>query len=392
MTVTEKINASGLAPVTVTVPRYTPAEPTVLAKKREAARKALAKLQPPSDKKYTNWLRRDLAERFEGKAIGGIAPRLTLNGANVVGLDRATEYFQGKALPADHHYFAALSGALFKEGVAIIVPRNTKAEITADFSVESGKLNAYRTVIIVEAGARAQFFERLGGTVAKETIFASGTEVYLEEGAQLAFHSLQDLPESVTHLAAYRSHQARDSKLDWLIGSFGANFSQVHVESGLAGEGAESNIHGTYYGSGDQHFEQQLVANHLVGKTTSNTYARGIVSEQSKAVYRGMIKIQLGAHGSSADQNGHAMLLGSDAHIDAIPGLEIDADDVTAGHGATVGQIDEEQLFYLMSRGLSREQATQLIIKGFFEDLFRHIPVDTTRELFWKAVADRMSG
>lgn len=407
-TVEAPVNASGLAPVQVTVPRFTPAEPAAFAKKRAAAREALDRLQPPSDKKYTNWLRRGIAERFAGKAVASSEPSFTIDQADYdTGLktiaiplakavadwpDNVAGYLLGDALPADAHYFSALSGALYADGAAIVIPPNTKAEVTVELPAEPGKLNAFRTVVVAGENSEATIFERtagypqIGTDLQGQSLVVTGAEVYLGPNARLNYYALQDWPESVTHLAAYRSHQERDSRLDWLVGSFGANFSQVHVESGLAGAGASSNIRGTYFGTGERHYEQQLVANHLVGRTDSNTYARGVAAEQSRAVYRGMIKIQKGAHGSSADQNGHAMLLGSDAHVDAIPGLEIDADDVTAGHGATVGQIDPEQLFYLMARGLPETQARRTIIRGFFEDLFGKIKSPSARAEFQRAV------
>lgn len=402
-TVEAPINASGLAPVQVTVPRFTPVETVIFAKKRAAARKALETLQPPSDKKYTNWLRRNIAERFEGKAVASPAPKLLVkseNAANVIALPLAqairqqpalvAEHLLGDALPASEHYFSALSGALYSDGAFVQVPADTKAEVTIELPAESGKLNAFRIVIVAEKNAEVTIFEKSTCKPRAQTIVTTGTEVYAGPNVTVNYYALQDWPETVTHLAAYRSHQQRDSKLDWLIGSFGGSFSQVLVESGLAGEGASSNIRGTYFGTGEHHYEQQLVANHLAGHTDSNTYARGVAAETSRAVYRGMIKIQPGAHGSSADQNGHAMLLGNDAHVDAIPGLEIDADDVVAGHGATVGQIDPEQLFYLMARGLPEIEARQTIIRGFFEDLFAKIESDSTREAFQRVVETRL--
>lgn len=420
----EKPNASGLAPVTISVPKFTPVEPPAFRKKRQAAQAALRKLQPPSDKKYTNWLRRDLADRFEGKDVASPEPSFEIAQADyetstktiAIPLKKAIAdwpenvggYLLGEALPADAHWFSALSGALYSDGAAVVIPPNVKAEITIELPADLGKLNVFRIVVVAGEGSEATIFEktspmssrRTSGSIAKDsgvrrndsngTIVATGTEVYAGPNAAVNYYALQEWPDSVTHLAAYRSHQQRDSRLEWLIGSFGGRFSQVWTESGMAEEGASTNVLGTYFGDGERHVEQSLIANHLVGKTESDTYARGVVAEQARAVYRGMIKIQRGAHGSTADQNGHAMLLGNDAHADAIPGLEIDADDVTAGHGATVGQVDDEQLFYLMARGLSEASARKLIIRGFFEDLFRRIDSDKVRTQFQRAVEAKL--
>ena len=406
MTKTAEVNASGLAPVTVAVPRFTPAEPAAFAKKRAAAQQALAVLQPPSDKKYTNWLRREIAPRFDGKALASPEPSFEIRqadfetGTKTVAVplrkaiadwgDKLEGYLQGEALPADLHWFSALSGALYADGAAVFVPPGVQAEVAIKLPAESGALNAFRIVVVAGENAEVSIFERSDGAPKNETIVATGTEVYAQPNANVNYYALQEWPDAVTHLAAYRSHQERDSQLDWLIGTFGAGFSQTWTESGLAAEGASSNVLGTYFGSRERHIEQSLVANPEDGHTESDTYARGVVADTARAVYRGMIKIQRGAHGSSADQNGHAMLLGNDAHADAIPGLEIDADDVTAGHGATVGQVDDEQLFYLMARGLSEPAARRLIIRGFFEDLFRRIHSNTARAEFQRAVEERL--
>jgi FeS assembly protein SufD len=391
-----------------TIPQYTPAEPVAFARKRHAAAAAVDSMMPPSDKKYTNWIRQKVSERFADKAIGTVTPTFEIRQADFdTGLktiaiplskaitdwpEQVEPYLMGEALGPEEHYFSAIAGALYAEGAVIVVPKGTTAEIDLTYQLENGKLNAARTVIIVNEGATAEIFERSAATGLKQpTVFAHGVEVYVQKNARLKYSALQDWPETVTQLAAYRGRVDQDSRLDWLIGSFGGDFSQLRVESALAAAGAESDVHAIYYGDGSRHFDQELIANHLVGDTTSDTYARGVVGESAKAVYRGMIKIQRGAHGSAADQNGHAMLLANTAHADAIPGLEIDADDVTAGHGATVGQVDDEQLFYLMARGIPEEPARQMIIRGFFERLLGKVSSESTRDAFWKVI-ERKTG
>lgn len=384
------------------LPEYRRAELPPYRKKRAAAHKALQVLDLPSDKKYTNWERLQLAGKFEGKDIGGVDPVFSIDQADyetgiktiAIPLAKAvkdwpehvTPYLQ-KALPETFHYYSALSAAYYRTGAVVVVPPDTEAHIVADYSLEAGKLNAYRTIVVVGAGARATFTEKTSGALlASETLLAHGVEVYVNANAKFDYYALQQWPAGVTSFSAYRALLERDSAMDWLIGSFGASLSHLHVESGLNGEGAESNVRAVYYGNNDQHFDQQLVASHLVGHTTSDTYARGIVDDTARAVYRGMIQIHPGAHGSSADQNGHAMLLKNTARVDSIPGLEIDADDVTAGHGATIGEVDEEQLFYLMARGIAEHEARDLIIHGFFEDLFKRVSRKEVREQFWSAV------
>ena len=176
-------------------------------------------------------------------------------------------YLQGESLPADAHWFSALSGALYADGAAVFVPPQVKAEVTIELPAVSGTLNAFRIVVVAGEGSEVSIFEKTSGVPKAETIVATGTEVYAGPNANVNYYALQEWPETVTHLAAYRSHQERDSRLDWLIGTFGAGFSQVWTESGLAAEGASSNVLGTYFGDGDRHIEQSLIANHEVGNT-----------------------------------------------------------------------------------------------------------------------------
>lgn len=389
----------------IAVPHYQPAEPSVFAAKRADAREALAKLTIPTDKKYTNWERLKLAERFADKDIGGVPPELTIDQPDyetglktiAIPLNKAIKdwpehvepYLSGKALPPEQSYMAAYSAATYTDGAVVVIPDNCKVDVTALFAAEPGKLNGHRTIIIVGENAEATFTEQTAShqtEKATDTIVTHGVEVYVRPNARFAYYSLQEWPTDVSYWPVYRALVERDASMDWLIGSFGSKLTQLHVESGLNGAGAETNVHAAYYGNADQHFDQQLVANHVVGHTSSDTYARGVVDDTARAVYRGLIQIQKGAHKSSADQNGHAMLMTNDSRADAIPGLEIDADDVTAGHGATIGKVDEEQLFYLMARGLSREQAVEMLIRGFFEDLFKRIKRENVRERFWAAV------
>lgn len=385
----------------IKLPAYKPVESKEFAAKREAAFRALAKLEVPSDKKYTSWDRYKLLERIAGLEIGGVDPTFELDQTeNEEGLrafalplskaiadwpEKAIEFMQA-ALPADDHYFSALSAAYYRTGAVIVVPAGVKADITTHFTAESGKLNAYRTILIVNPRAEVNYTEELGGNLGDETAVAHGVEVYAMADAKVNFHSLQRWPETVLNFAAYRAKVDRNARLNWLQGMFGSGFTQMHVESQLVKEGAETKVQSVFYGNAKQHFDQTLLANHVVGHTTSDTYTRGVLTDQARGVYRGMIAIQRGAHGSSADQNGHAMLLADTAHADMIPGLEIDADDVTAGHGATVGQVDAEQLFYLMSRGLPEADAREMIIRGFFEDMFKSVPLELVKAKYWEAV------
>lgn len=406
----------------VVFPVFQPVEAPAYVAFRRNGREALDTLSPPTDKKYTNWDRLKIGERFAGKDIGSVPPTFTIDQSDydtgiktiAIPLKKAIKDWPdnvqphlGKALPPDSHYFAALSAAYYTDGAAIVVPPNTKANITATFSAESGKLNAYRTIILVGEAAEATYTEICEDAALKVeagpprdrasrrpglgTVVVHAVEAFAAPNSSLKFYGLQNWGTDVTNLAIYRAHQERDATVRWLLGQFGSGLTQLDLESTMLGEGAETSVHSTFYGTGTQHLDQRLVAHHAAQHTTSDTYTRGVVTDFAKQVYRGMIQIDPGAHGSSADQNGHVMLMANTAHADMIPGLEIDANDVVAGHGATVGQIDEEQLFYLRARGIPEVAARQMIIRGFYEALFRDVENVAIRERFWQAVQAKLA-
>lgn len=387
------------------LPVYQPAEPPALAAKRAAARAVLEATAVPSDKKYTNWERHQIVEKLTDQDLGHIAPEITISqtdydtGLKTIAIplsqalqewpDQVMPYL-GQALPPEHHYFGALSQALYGEGVVVLVPKNVSVDITAIMPAASGKLNAFRTIIVLQEGAQANYTEILKNSDAEadaaQTTVVHGLEAYVSANAKLNFYGLQHWSPETTYLGTYRGQVERDGTLDWLLGHFGSQFAQIHVESELRGEGASSNVHSIFYADDQQHLDQTLLANHALPHGTSDTYTRGIVADSARQIYRGMIAIKVGAHGSTADQNGHAMLMANTARADMIPGLEIDANDVVAGHGATVGQIDEEQLFYLQARGISEPIARDLVIRGYFETLLRKIPDTSIRDRFWAAI------
>ncbi len=392
------------------LPKYVPAEPKSIATKRRLARNIAPKLAIPSDKKYFSWERYGLADLLSSLPLAGDTPEIAFEADDcgtglkpiAIPLSKAIHDWPehvaasmlGDALPAEDHLFSALSGAFFRDGIVVVVPPRTKLRVETRFSAKTGALNVWRSLFIVGEGAVADIYDSTttASDMGEDSIALHGVEVYAHDESRVSYTAKQAWPESVINLAVYQAAIARDASLDWMIGTFGSGKSQIHVESKLIGEGAQSNVRSTFFGSSSQHFDFTLEANHVSGHATSETYARGVVDETARAVYRGMIKIQPGAHGTSADQNGHAMLLSDTAHADLIPGLEIDADDVTAGHGATVGQIDEQALFYLMSRGLPEEAAKSLIVEGFFTDLIQNIPSKSVRESFLSEITERLSG
>ena len=192
------------------------------------------------------------------------------------------------------------------------------------------------------------------------------------------------------HFGRHKAWLERDSELDWVIGGFGSKRGKVWIENDLAGPGATSRVTGAYFADGDQHLDYDTFQEHIAPSTESDFAFKGALRENASAVWRGMIRVEEHAQKTNAYQENRNLLLSHDARADSIPGLEIEANDVRCTHGATIGQIDKLQLFYLMSRGLSRVDAEQLIVRGFFQPILDRIDSDEVRETLAAELEARM--
>ena len=182
----------------------------------------------------------------------------------------------------------------------------------------------------------------------------------------------------------------RDAELDWVAGGFGSKKGKIRIQNDLNGPGATSRVTGAYFADGDQHLDYDTFQEHIAPSTESDFAFKGALREQATAVWRGMIRVEEGAQKTNAYQENRNLLLSNEAHADSIPGLEIMANDVRCTHGATLGRIDRDELFYLMARGLSRAEAERLIVRGFFQDVLDRIELEPVREALGEALEARI--
>src|SRR5204862_3329490 len=224
----------------------------------------------------------------------------------------------------------------------------------------------WRTLIVLEEGADAEVWERYRSADAEgEGLFNGVVELWVGPGASLRYVCEQELSDRSWVFATQRAELERDASLEWLALGFGSARGKVRMEARLSGQGSSAKVTGAYLGTGTQHLDFDTTQEHAAAHTTSDLAFRGVLSDRATAVWRGMIRVDPGAQQTDAFQESRNLLLSKAAHADAIPGLEILANDVRCTHAAAIAQIDREQLFYLMSRGLRREQATRLVIDGF---------------------------
>jgi Fe-S cluster assembly protein SufD len=251
-----------------------------------------------------------------------------------------------------------------------------------------GKLANLRTRVVLGEGSQAEVWEQYlssGGGVLNVA-----TELEVGANARLRYVCGQDLSEEAWIFGAQRAEVSRDAAIDWVALGFGSHSGHVLMETRLAGEGAEARVTGAYATRGRQHIDFDTTQEHAAPNTTSDLAFRGVLQDRSTAVWKGNIIVDPGAQKTDAFQESRNLLISKRAHADAIPGLEIQANDVRCTHAAAVAQVDPEQLFYLRSHGLPEPEAKQLVIEGFLAALVERFEEGAVREVLAAALERRL--
>jgi Fe-S cluster assembly protein SufD len=299
----------------------------------------------------------------------------------------------GRVVRADD-IFTTWNEQAWDGGAFVWVPRGVRVEapilLTAVAAAPGTGLHR-RVLIVLEEGAEADVWEQyLSADAESETLLNTVVELVVGQNARLRYVCGQDLNERSWIFGAQRAEVARDATLDWVVIGFGGASGRVRTETLLAGEGAEAKVTGAYAPHARQHIDFDTKQEHGAPNTTSDLAFRGILAERSSAVWKGMIKVDPGAQKTDAFQECRNLLLSKRAHADAIPGLEILANDVRCTHAAAVAQIDREQLFYLRTRGLPEAVAQRLVIEGFMAELVERFEAGPTREALAHALERRL--
>ena len=249
----------------------------------------------------------------------------------------------------------------------------------------------WRLLVVAEEGSRFSLIEEYASSSPDLRGYSNAAvELFVEQGAKLEYVSLQNLSRETWHFATHHARVERDAELDWVAGGFGSKKGKTRIQNDLAGQGATSRVTGAYFADGSQHLDYDTFQEHIAPNTTSDFAFKGALRDSATTVWRGMIRVEREAQKTNAYQENRNLLLSRDAHADSIPGLEILANDVRCTHGATLGQVDREQLFYLMARGLSRAEAERLIVRGFFQDVLDRIELEPVREALADALEARI--
>ncbi len=301
----------------------------------------------------------------------------------------------GKIVKPEEGKFSAMTGALAQNGVFLYVPRNVVIDTPLHSLIWGAELDSAQIshiVVYLENGASATYVLEFASEteLIGQSLVTNNIEIYVGQQANFRFVELQSLGRHVWNFTHERVLVDRDGHLDWIFGAIGGNLTKNFAEIDLISSGAVGKMSGFYFTDKDQHLDYDSQQNHLAANTTSDLLFKGALVDESRSVWQGMIYVAPGADKTDGYQANRNLLLSKQARADSIPGLEILANDVRCTHGATVGKIDAEQIFYLMARGISRQDAEKLIVEGFFDPIMQRIPFEGVKHRFQKAIADKM--
>jgi Fe-S cluster assembly protein SufD len=299
----------------------------------------------------------------------------------------------GKLIGTDEK-FAAHNAAEWKHGLLVRVPAGLELQQPLYVRVTSSVPEAalfWRVLVVAEEGSRFSFIEEHASAAPDLPGYSNVVaELFVGDGAKLEYVSIQNLSQETWHFASHRATVGRDAELDWVAGGFGSKKGKIRIENDLAGQGGTSRVTGAYFADGAQHLDYDTLQRHIAPNTTSDFAFKGALRDKARAVWRGMIRVEEDAQKTNAYQENRNLLLSPDAHADSIPGLEIEANDVRCTHGATVSQVDRDELFYCMARGLSRGEAERLIVRGFYQEIFDRIELEPVRAALQTALEARI--
>lgn len=300
----------------------------------------------------------------------------------------------GQTVNVEEGKFASLVGAFAQNGVVLYVPRNVQIEQpfhSVFWGPGANLAHVSHLLVLIEEGASATFVHESASPVESTDVMHAGiVEIKVGQNANFKFVELQSWGKNVWNFSHERARVERGGNLDWIFGAVGSRLTKNFTELDLAGEGAVGRMSGFYFTDGTQHLDHDTQQNHLAPHCTSDLLFKGALKGKSRSVWQGMIYVAPGAQKTDGYQANRNLVLDDQARADSIPGLEILADDVRCTHGATVGKLEMEPLFYLKSRGIPQKDAERIVVEGFFDPIMQRIPFEGVRERFQQAILQKM--
>ena len=301
------------------------------------------------------------------------------------------EHF-GSIVDPEENYLTALSTALFTTGTVIRVPEGVSAEdVTIRTRMNARSLFNY-TLVIGETSSEVTILERqsTGEPVDGDRYYSGVVEIAAGDNSTIQYGNLQDLSEQTYHYTLKRANANRDATVTWIEANLGSRMTKSAVETTLDGDGSETKIIGAFFGHNDQHLDVNVRVWHRAEHTTADLVTRGVLDDQARSVYEGVQHVGKEAWHTSSYQRENTLMLSDESEADASPKLIINNHETEASHSATVGQIDQQDLFYMTSRGLSPREATNMLVEGFFVPVLEEIAVDEFRDDLETRIIERL--
>jgi Fe-S cluster assembly protein SufD len=297
--------------------------------------------------------------------------------------------------PADGK-FAALNAAFWTGGTFLYVPRDAKVELPFRVVrwIEGARGSAFgRTLVVAEPGAEVTLVEELGSPdFSAQTLSTGAAEIFADEGAVVNHVVIQRWGKGVVHLTTDRLVAGRDARITSLNLALGSDVSRADIQCRLQKPGAHVDMLGLYIAEGTQHLDHETLQDHIAPHASSNLLFKGALRDEGRSVFRGLIRVHPKAQRTDAYQTNRNLILSAEARADSLPNLEIEADDVRCSHAATVGQLDEEEIFYLLSRGIPKPEAIRLVVFGFFGEVLEQVPNASLRKELVRAIEGKLYG
>ncbi|GAB4522394.1 MAG: Fe-S cluster assembly protein SufB [Anaerolineales bacterium] len=298
--------------------------------------------------------------------------------------DLFREYF-GTVIPIEDNKFAALNSAVWSGGSFVYVPKGVKVDLPlqAYFRLNMADLGQFeRTLIILDEGAQAHYVEGCTAPIYSTDSFHSGViEIVVKKGARMRYSTIQNWSTNMYNLVTQRAIVHEGATMEWVDANLGSKLTMKYPSCYLIGPGAHGEILSMAFAGRGQHQDTGGKIIHAAPHTTSKITSKSISKDGGRAAYRGLLKVYPNAVDCKSNVVCDALLLDENSRSDTYPYIEIEEQDVTIGHEASVSKVGEEQLFYLMSRGLSEEDATSMVVSGFIEPLVKELPMEYAIEM-----------
>jgi Fe-S cluster assembly protein SufD len=306
--------------------------------------------------------------------------------------DLVRRYFMTEGVRVTEGKFAALHGAFWRGGSFLYVPRNVQAAAPLHSVLWSVNGRTFtHTLVVIDEGAEAVFMDEYASADGRDQALHNGAiELLVKDRASLIYAGMQDFGQNVWQFNHERGRVGRDAKLDWVTSWMGTRLTKAFQTVELDGRGSWARMSGIFFANRRQHLDLDTQQNHNAPDTVSDLLYKGALKDRSRTVWQGMIKALPDAQRIDGFQANRNLMLDKGARADSIPGLEIEADDVRCTHASTIGKMDPEEIFYLMSRGIPRTTAVEMVVQGFFDPVMRRIPFEGVRERIFSRIVEKI--